>query len=130
MTLAEEHEPFGVGQGLLDAENWLLTVRRGTDLRYASFQIFALKAILVAIGGLILGLGVTLIWVGSGLPSLIGGASQLGLTEPISLSAAFSDAFWFALTGLILFPVGLAILLYGIVTKKSPPETVSPKTGV
>lgn len=114
----------------LDFEDRLLTVQQGTDLRHLSFRTSALKAILMAVGGLILGLGFALIWTGPSIPSLIYDANSLGFTEPISVSEAMSIGFWFIWTGIILFPVGLATLVYGIGAQKSPPETVSPEKGV
>lgn len=84
----------------------------------------------MAVGGLVLGLGFALIWTGPSIPSLIYEAASLGFSEPISVSQAMSIGFWFIWTGIILFPVGLAILVYGIGAQKSPPEIVSPKTGI
>ena len=89
-----------------------------------------LKAILMAVGGLILGLGFALMWVGPSIPSLVYEANEIGFSEAISVSTALSVSFWFLWTGIVLFPVGLAILVYGVGAPKSPPETVSPEIGV
>lgn len=84
----------------------------------------------MAVGGLILGLGAALIFVSSNIPNLVYGASEYGSSVGISMSDVFSISLWFIWTGIVLCPVGLAILAYGVGAQKSPPETASTETGV
>ncbi|MGP8056168.1 MAG: hypothetical protein ACLP9K_00970 [Nitrososphaerales archaeon] len=86
-----------------------------------------MKARLMTIGGFILGLGFVLIWSPS-IPNLVYGANQYGASVGISVSQAISVSFWFLWAGIVLFPVGLAILVYGIGAQKSSPEPVSTET--
>jgi len=81
----------------------------------------------MAVGGFILGLGFGLIWSPS-IPNLVYGANSYGVNVGISLSEAISMSFWFLWAGIVLFPVGLAILVYGIGAQKSSPETASAET--
>ena len=89
----------------------------------------------MGIGGLVLGLGFALIWGSPNIANLEYGASYNGFSTVISASDAFSISFWLLWAGFVLFPVGLAILAYGIGAQKSSPvpvstETASSETGI
>jgi len=85
-----------------------------------------MRAGTMAIGALFAGLGYALIFGGPNLPSLIYGAIQSDVSPPISINSAFNIAFTLFWAGVVLFPVGLAILVYGIAVHESPPPAASP----
>jgi hypothetical protein len=71
-----------------------------------------------------------LVFGSSSIPNLVYGLVQIGSSSTISLSAAFSVAFWLLWTGIVLFPLGLAILAYGVGAQKSSTETVPTEPGL
>ncbi len=89
-----------------------------------------MKATLMAVGGFILGLGFALIFGSPNFGNLVYGAASIGASMPISVNDAFSVSYWLLWTGIVLFPVGLAILVYGIGAQKSPPKVVSTETDI
>lgn len=84
----------------------------------------------MAVGGFFLGLGFALIFGSPNIASLAYGAASVGSSNVTSARDAFSISYWLVWTGVVLFPVGLGILVYGVGAQKSPPETVSTETGV
>lgn len=84
----------------------------------------------MAVGGLVLGLGFALIMGSSSIANLVYGQKSLGFGTAMSVSDAFSISFWLLWAGFVLFPVGVAILAYGVGAQKSSPETVSTETSV
>lgn len=89
-----------------------------------------LKARLMAVGGIILGLGFALVYGSPSIASIVYGANSVGSSAAISVSDAFSVSFWLLWMGFVLFPVGLGILAYGIGAQESSPETVPTETGI
>lgn len=74
-----------------------------------------------------MGLGYAFIFGGPSIASLEYEANVVGVGI-ISISAAFSIAFTLFWAGVVLFPVGLAILVYGIAAKEPSPLAVSAQT--
>jgi len=79
----------------------------------------------MAVGGFVLGLGYALVIGSSNIASLVYGANSVGGGAPISTGDAFSISFWLLCAGLILLPVGAAVLIYGVAAQRSPPAAVS-----
>ena len=73
----------------------------------------------MALGAFFAGLGYALIFGSPSIASLEYGAASVGQSV-ISTGDAFSLSFWLFWAGIVLFPVGLAILAYGIAAQKSP----------
>jgi len=84
----------------------------------------------MAVGGFILGLGAALIFSSLNIAELASAANQAGLNNVLSPDDAISISYWFVWTGVVLFPVGLAILAYGVGAQKSSPEIASTETGI
>jgi branched-subunit amino acid ABC-type transport system permease component len=79
----------------------------------------------MAVGAFILGLGYAMVFGGPNIANIVYGANSVGSSAVISVSDAFSTSFWFVWMGIVLFPVGLAILAYGVGAQRSSPETSS-----
>jgi len=87
-----------------------------------------MKAGLMAIGALFAGLGYALVFSSTNIPSLVYGANQVGTSTVISIDSAFAIAFTLFWAGVVLLPVGLAILGYGIAGRESSPSATSTQT--
>jgi len=87
-----------------------------------------MKAGLMAIGALFAGLGYALVFGSTNIPSLVYGANQVGTTTVMSVDSAFTIAFTLFWAGVVLLPVGLAILVYGIAGRESSPSATSTQT--
>ena len=88
-----------------------------------------LKAGLMAIGGAILGLGFALIFSSLNIAEIASAASQAGAGIILKPNDAISISFWLVITGIVLFPVGLGILAYGVGAQEPQPETTSTEAG-
>jgi hypothetical protein len=89
----------------------------------------------MAVGAFILGLGYAMVSGGPSIASLVYGANSVGSSSVVSVNDAFSISFWLVWMGVVLFPIGLAILAYGVGVQKSstetiPRETASTETGI
>jgi hypothetical protein len=78
----------------------------------------------MAIGGFILGLGFALIFGSINIANLAYAVSAGGSSDVISIS------YYFVWTGVVLFPIGLAILAYGVGARESSSQTISTETGI
>jgi hypothetical protein len=80
----------------------------------------------MAVGAFFAGLGYALVFGSLSVASLATGATENGLRSVIPFSDAFSLSFWLFWVGIVLFPVGLAILAYGVGARESKTEIPTP----
>ena len=78
----------------------------------------------MAVGGFVLGLGYALLIGSANIANLIYGGNTVGGGAPLSTGDAFTISFWLLCAGLVLLPVGAAVLIYGIAAQRSPPAAV------
>ena len=83
-----------------------------------------MRARLMAVGGFVMALGYALIMGSPSIASLVYGANSVGGGAPISTGDGFTISIWLLGAGLVLLPVGVAVLVYGAATK-APPEAVA-----
>ena len=84
-----------------------------------------MRARLMAVGGFVMALGYALVIGSSSIANLVYGANSVGGGAPISTGDAFTISFWLLCAGLVLLPVGVAVLIYGVAAQRSPPAAVS-----
>ena len=78
----------------------------------------------MAVGGSVMALGYALVIGSPSIANLVYGANSVGGGAPITTGDAFTISIWLLWAGLVLLPVGAAVLIYGAATK-APPEAAA-----